>query len=315
MFGEGPPVLWVAGLGAPTSPMRRLSLSALPLARLRCRGVASLAAAVRVLAASPTAARESPTPVLLLGGLGGGGGGGGGGAAATPAARLALAQHLSARGFEVALLDLDALLLRALPPDTEERAGGGGASAAAPAAASAAAAAALDAVVAALRSALTRALAAPPVAVAPDAAALLLHKYLESWPLAGLVAVDPLPPDARPLLRRWGAPLAAAAGGGVAADAAAVQRALPGASAPAARLVALLARDPVRLEPRPVPLRVLLTRGGGAASLRGGDDEARATSRFHGLDDEDTVELDSGGGAEEDAALRRELDAFMAPRF
>ena len=59
-----------------------------------------------------------------------------------------------------------------------------------------------------------------------------------------------------------------------------------------------------------MPLRVLLSRSGGVAAL--GADEARAASRFHGLADEDTVEL---GAGDAEAALRREVDAFLGPRF
>jgi len=242
------------------------------------------------------AARESPTPIALFPGLARGslaraGGGALSGARGAPP----IVERLTRAGFNVARVRFEAV---------GAGAGAGGA-------------ATVDELVEALHAALQAALAAPPAAVAPHASAVLLQKYLESWPLAGLLALDPLPPDLarRPDARRarW---LAAAGGDAEAAE--------DGGGAPAAALLDLLAADgPVRLEPQPVPVCALFSEpgaewpaglagdadggggsGGGALLL---DEERLATSDLHELGEDDVAE-----GAE---AARARAEQFLFDTF
>ncbi len=152
-----------------------------------------------------------------------------------------------------------------------------------------------DGVVEALHAALHEArVFSPPVAIARFAEAVVLQKYLESYPLAGAALISPLPPSLAPGLH---ALLRSAGGGGGAAapalpksaacsTAAAASAALAAALAPRARSAAAarmaaafllrLAQEPVNLEPQPVPLLLLQDGsddGGGAA----------ATAALHGL--------------------------------
>ena len=133
------------------------------LAASRAARALSTRAACALTPASASAARESPTPVLLLG------------SASLPAGAFyasGLVGALAAAGFNVAVL-----------PD-------------------ATAARDADAAVDALERAVRALGAAPPVAVAHGVAATLAQLYLESFALAGAVLLAPLPPDARAALER-----------------------------------------------------------------------------------------------------------------
>lgn len=120
--------------------------------------------AVAVTPASPTAARESPTPVAIFGTAW---------HTSRAALRCGLPQALAAAGYTVALVDLPGYgAARSMPVNWS-----------------------VDDLVSDLHVALGAALPAAPVAIAPHAAAVLAQKYLESYPLAGLVALAPLPPS------------------------------------------------------------------------------------------------------------------------
>lgn len=139
-----------------------------PLAR-----AASTRAHVTRLEPSPSAPRESPVPVALLSSPFA--------SAGAVEAATSVAARLAAAGHTVGLVDLPGYgRARALPSGWS-----------------------LDDVIADLHDALVAALAAPPVAIAHSASAQLVLKYLESWPVAGLVAVAPLPPDPGAAVRRW----------------------------------------------------------------------------------------------------------------
>jgi hypothetical protein len=64
------------------------------------------------------------------------------------------------------------------------------------------ASATIDDVMDAIRASITQ-LDAPPVCIAPSHVALAMQYYLESYPLAGLVMISPLPPRLGPMLTRW----------------------------------------------------------------------------------------------------------------
>ena len=130
----------------------------------------------------------------------------------------------------------------------------------------------------------------PPVAIAGFAEAVVLQKYLESFPLAGAALISPLPPAPAPglhaILRSSGAPDAALPKSAACSTAGAASAALAAALAPrarsadAARMAAAfllrLAQEPVNLEPQPVPMLLLQdgsADGGGVA----------ATAALHGL--------------------------------
>jgi hypothetical protein len=110
----------------------------------------------------------------------------------------------------------------------------------------------------------------PPVALTFGLESILLQKYLESYPLAGLVMVDPLPPSPQQalhgLLRSTGSaqrlPKSAACDTAQPATAALAAALAPAARTPvaatmAASLLLRLAKEPVNLEPSPVPLLLL----------------------------------------------------------
>jgi hypothetical protein len=130
---------------------------------------------------------------------------------------------------------------------------------------------------------------APPVAVASFAEAFFFLKYLESFPLAGLVLIEPLDPLSpapalHALLRGAGAAVrlpktdacapAAAASSTALAAALAPRARTPAAARVAAAFLLKLAADPVRLEPQPVPMLLL----GDAA-----DTGVRAAAAQHNL--------------------------------
>ena len=105
--------------------------------------------------------------------------------------RSGVVSRLQALGFNSVLVDVHLSAAAAAGPDS------------------------LDALVAELRAALLAAFGAAPVAVAAHHAPVLMQKYLESWPLAGLVLLDPLPPRIGPTLQRWGFADHAGAGAGL----------------------------------------------------------------------------------------------------
>ncbi len=128
----------------------------------------------------------------------------------------------------------------------------------------------------------------PPVALTFGLESILLQKYLESYPLAGLVMVDPLPPSPQQalhgLLRASGGtqrlPKSAACDTAQPATAALAAALAPEArtqvaATMAASLLLRLAKEPVNLEPSPVPLLLLgdELRGPGVA----------ATAALHGI--------------------------------
>ena len=110
--------------------------------------------------------REAPTPLVLLSGLT---------HSASAWVRTGLPASAAAAGWSVFTLDLP----------------GFGAARGWPSRGSSAS---LDALVTDVRDALAPLRHAAPVLVAPSLSALVAQKYLESWPLAALVAVSPLPP-------------------------------------------------------------------------------------------------------------------------
>ena len=270
------------------------------LCRLATRPYSSSAAALHFHPASPFAPRESPTPVILLGGVCG-----------PPAAwRWAgITQALTSSGFNVAELDLLRPRWRLC-------------------------AAPLDDVIGGLRDALSSASfgAAPLVLAHGPVDTALAQKYLESWPLAGVVMLAPLAPGSS-AVARW----EAAAGGGAAAAAAAAevsplplaacpQQLPPRASALAAALAATgamrgkggaavaasvllkLLADPVRLEPQPVPILMAAAQGGALCS----EEELRAAGEAHEVQPVLLARgggrpLAEGGGTEEGWAELREL--------
>ena len=184
----------------------------------------------------------------------------------------------------------------------------------------------LDVLVEAMRAVLAP-LPAPPAVVAPSIAGPLFQKYLETWPLAALVLVSPLPPAPASLAARMvgssrvsGSELASAlritAADEMAAAAAwlapgedgealfseleplAVPAtddavALCGFDAAGAWLSRLACDEPVRLEPSPVPMLAIF---GAADNLLAADDR-EATLRLHELTLAPDGSIDSPAGA------------------
>lgn len=150
-------------------------LRSVALARKASAETRSLSTRTHVSRLDPlsSAARESPVPIALIS------------SPFFPVHSLenqtTLASTLSAAGFTVGLVDLPGFgKAKALPSAWT-----------------------LDDVVADWHEAMVTSLAAPPVAITHSATAVLVQKYLESWPVAGLVAIAPLPPTQDECIRRW----------------------------------------------------------------------------------------------------------------
>ena len=126
---------------------------------------------LRLTPAMSSSAREAPTPVALLGGPWQG---------ASSFQRMPLLRALSVSGFGVAALDLPGYgRANGLPAD-----------------------ASLDDVVDGVHTALAALRGPPPIMIAHSSAALLAQKYLESYPLGGLVLLCPPPPCPSTWLQR-----------------------------------------------------------------------------------------------------------------
>jgi hypothetical protein len=165
----------------------------------------------------------------------------------------------------------------------------------------------IDDIVASLRAVLdTSAFGAAPLAFAygPVDTALLRY-YLESWPLAGVVALAPLPPDVGAWIAAHSTPGAPpdplrcakracegaptyppALAAGLAATGALRNR---GATVVAARVLTRMAAAPLKLEPGAVPALVLGSPGHPLCSA----EELRAAAAAHGV----TPTVLGGGGA------------------
>jgi hypothetical protein len=211
--------------------------------------------------ASPRAARESPTPVVLFGGV-----------CASPGswAWVGLRARLTASGYNVAELDL-------LRPRWDL------------------CNSSLDDIVASLRAALggSEFGTAPLALTHGPVDTALLQYYLESWPLAGLAMVNPLPPSAGAWLAARTAaggaapPPPASAKAGCAAAPGALAAGLAatgafrnkGATVVAARVLQRVVTSPLKLEPSPVPILVV----GGPGSPLCSEAELRAAAAAHGV--------------------------------
>jgi len=207
---------------------------------------------------SPSAPREAPLAAALFD-VGAGGG--------PPNALYArLEEGLTGAGFAVATVRLPLGPATVPPPGSWKEA--------------------MDDLVSDLHAALHAAgLYGAPIAIAPGSAAVLLQKYMESWPLASLIALAPLPPAPGPTIARW--PAAARAD-------------LPTAALlrfPRASYAAALLRSPsgvVRLEPSPVPILVGAPEAGGGGQWLH-EAEVRATLRLHGLEEGEVLRLGGDG--------------------
>ena len=145
-----------------------------------------------------------------------------------------------------------------------------------------------DGIVDTLHESIQRArICSPPIAVGAYAEANILQKYLESYALSGAILLSPLPPAPQAalhaLLRAAGSAqrlprTPTCAGAEDATQALAAALAPRARSATAARVAAAhlqrLAREPVNLEPQPVPMLLL-----GDAQ----DEGVAATAALHGL--------------------------------
>jgi hypothetical protein len=190
---------------------------------------------IKIIPASQAAARESPTPVVFFSGIffsseafSRGAGGG-------------IAGSLSRSGYTVGLVDLSPI---DIPSSVS-----------------------LDDLINDLRTSLFSSLPAPPVAIASNHNAVLVQKYLESWPVAALLMLNPLSPK-RPTyhansLRKVEQPNVCS-------------------------VLQLLSNDPVRLEPSPVPTRAIFS---DLNSNLINPSDAHDTREVHGLEDEDFIEI------------------------
>lgn len=133
---------------------------------------AATRSAVSVLHPAPHA-RESPVPVVLLSSKWH--------TAESFQARSALPSLLTENGYTVGLVDLPGYgKAQSLP-----------------------AAWTLDDIVRDLRATMAKGVTAPPVVIAQGGAGVLMQKFLEDFPLAGLIMLAPLPPSPASTLRRW----------------------------------------------------------------------------------------------------------------
>jgi pimeloyl-ACP methyl ester carboxylesterase len=131
------------------------------------------ASRLQVIPCSPTAAREAPTPIVFASGLVS--------TAEEWRRYLPFFTEAPSHGYTVGLLDLPGYGLASSGHDAST--------------------ATLDELVDDMQATLKK-LHTAPIVIAPSVTAVLFQKFLESFPIAGLIAVSPLPPDPRPLLKR-----------------------------------------------------------------------------------------------------------------
>lgn len=129
----------------------------------------------------------------------------------------------------------------------------------------------------------------PPIAITTSYTAVLVQKYLESYPVSALIALGPLPPQPAATCARW----AHTPGGkGSLANSLRVLSDKDDSSVEEqAHLLSLLCAPGggVNLEPQPVPMLVIIP---DRAGLQGAgawlnEQDVQATLDFHGLDEEE----------------------------
>lgn len=164
-----------------TSPFKTKKVSSVlqPLVRYYTK--------VKVIPPSPTAKRESPTPIACFAGLW---------STSQVYETTGITKRLSSLGYTVGLIDIEWPSVSSSSSTTTVSSSSSfpsGTNDIIP----------LDDIIDNMRTTITKSLGHSPLAITQFHTSILLQKYLESHPLSGLIMISPFPPACGSLLQRW----------------------------------------------------------------------------------------------------------------